>query len=311
MEALAPARTSRRLAAVEVGERLTLLPDKRRLFAVDTYFREAYTDLCDDLALLRRAALVVLKPDALVGRRIVPCLELLRGHGFRPVAARTFAYDRLLIRETWRYQFNVASDDRIDVVDLLLTASPSLMVLLWDERPREACPASVRLGALKGPSDPQLRRPGQLRHELGVVTALFNFVHTSDEPADVVRDLGLLLDRADRRRLLAELHAQRDGSAELRGCIDALQAAHPAHDLDCERSLDRLRHAPDAGVRRAAEAVARDRARWRELLPLGDRIDRWDLLSIATAAIECNVPGVEPVVASVAGEQWARRWAHD
>jgi len=310
MEALAHTPERPRLAAVEVGEQLTLLPDKRRLFAIDTYFREAYTELGSAETELRHAAVVVFKPDALAGRRIAPCLELLRAHGFRPVAARTFTYDRLLIRETWRYQFNVASDDRIDVVDLLLTAAPSLMTLLWDERPVGGCPASVRLGALKGPSDPALRSPGQLRYELGVVTALFNFIHTPDEPADVVRDLGLLLDRADRRRLVDELRARRDRASELRELVAALERAQPPHDLDCERSLERLRRSPDPAVQRAAAVVTRDRARWRELLPLLSRIDRWDLLSIATACIECNVPGLQPVVASVAGDAWARRWAH-
>ena len=51
-------------------------------------------------------------------------------------------------------------------------------------------PASVELTGLKGPTDPDARAPGQLRHLLGRYSYLLNLVHTPDEPADVLRELG-------------------------------------------------------------------------------------------------------------------------
>ena len=98
-------------------------------------------------------------PDALVGRRIAPCLRLLLVHGFRVLSGAVFTYNRHLIRETWRYQFNLATPDRIAVVDTLLPATPSLLVVLRDERAGGDPPAAVRLGDLKGPSEPSCAGP--------------------------------------------------------------------------------------------------------------------------------------------------------
>lgn len=308
VEGALPARAGQ-LTDVRIATGLSLLPAKRELFALDTHFREAWPDLEPARPLLHRLALVVFKPDALVGRRIGPCLELLGEHGFRVAAARTFTYDRLSIRETWRYQFNIASRDRIDVVDVLLTVAPSLLVVLRDERPLDGCPASVRLGSLKGPSEPALRRAGQLRYELGVLTTLFNFVHTSDEPADIVRELGVLLGADERRQLAEELCGGHDRTAQALRMAAELEARHPAHDLDCAAALARLEAAPQEAVRRSAQAARERRpGAWRELLAAIPMVDPWDALAVATATIDCNVPGLEPMVEGVAGDAWVRRW---
>ena len=65
-------------------------------------------------------------------------------------------------------------------------------------------PATVRLSNLKGGPDAATRGAGSLRSALRSANRLFTFVHTADEPADIVRELAVFFDRDERRRLLAE-----------------------------------------------------------------------------------------------------------
>ena len=121
-------------ALTDVDERrlrlLTRCPQKVRHYAIDPHFRRGQALVADRDAL--DTTFVVLKPDAVAGRRIETALSALAGHGFTVVAAGILRFTPLLTREVWRFQFNIASRDRADVVDLLLPGSDSLLLVLRD-----------------------------------------------------------------------------------------------------------------------------------------------------------------------------------
>jgi nucleoside diphosphate kinase len=308
IDALLERDMAKPVSDIEIPRGLTAVELKRAFFSIDNYFREAWWDLAPIRSYLERLAVVVFKPDAVVGRRIEPCLHLLHQHGYRILSGHIFHYSRHAIRETWRYQFNIASRERIEVVDRLLTATPSLLIVIGDDEAQEL-PASIRLGALKGPSDPSLRRPGEIRHELGVLTTLFNFIHTSDEPLDVVREIGVALDGPYRRALAADVGSWIDSSEYVLGLTRQLDAAHPAHDLGRDEALDRLRHHNDDTIRESVQQIRKgDVGAWRKIFSAIPRVDIWDALSIATACIECNVPGLTAVLPSIAGDSGIRAW---
>jgi hypothetical protein len=271
---------------------LTRSREKVDHYLVDPYFRAGLRRA--DLAAIPSVTFVVLKPDAVAGRRLEPALEALRENDFTVAGAWTFRFTPLLTREVWRYQFNIASWDRAAVVDLLLPSADSLLLVLRDRTWRRgAQPAASRLSALKGSADPARRRPEDLRSRLNGPTTLFNFLHTADEPADVVRELGLL-ELATGLPILGSLSSEADPSA----LILRLHEDVPAHDLDRERSWARLAVHP-----KFAE-VARRRS-WRELMaepPPAEVL--WDVLSILTAEIDCNVPGLDPLVPTIGSAMW-------
>ncbi|GII65318.1 hypothetical protein Skr01_54030 [Sphaerisporangium krabiense] len=316
MTALADAALDTSDVPEEYCAALTRAAVKAELYRTDPYFRHGAfrTDVGDALA----TTFVVAKPDAVAGRRIPPVLEFLDENGFAVVAAARFRFTPLLTREVWRYQFNIASWARAEVVDLLLPAGDSLLLILRDTLPatlpatkRGPLPAACRLAALKGAADPRSRRGDNLRTRLGGPTTLFNFVHTADEPADVVRELALL-ELATGAPLIAT--ARRTGpvpDAELSAAVQALHDACPAHDLDARASLRRLAACPDERVARLARrALDGDpSAGWSALLDLFPGRTPpapllWDVLSVATGQIESNVPGLAPQIPTVAAHTW-------
>lgn len=308
----APERT---LSAVSprAFDSLSADPAKRAAYRLDTYAREGL-DLFrspSERAWLYTTTFVVLKPDAIAGRRCGLVLDILEEEGWVPFAAETFRFDPVLTREIWRYQFNAASRQRIAVVDHLLGSSPSLLVLLRDTRRSGGLPASVRLTAAKGAADPGSAHAQDLRSRFGRVNGLFNFVHTADEPADLVRELRLLSYRTGTAWLRAALTQAppADRSAcPARGRLAELEAEVPAHDLDARAGVRRLTARTDAWGALAREHPSPGAVRqWLAALethPLPPGSARWDVLSVLTDWIDCNEPGVAPLLANVSASDW-------
>ncbi|AEV87110.1 nucleoside diphosphate kinase [Actinoplanes sp. SE50] len=318
-----PATETVRRSAVPATalQRLTVDAAKDAAYRHDTYFREGLWSFERHARPERHhdVTFVVLKPDAIAGRRGEQVLGILRERGWAAVAATTVRFDPLLTREIWRYQFNAASAQRIAVVDHLLGSGPSLLVLLYDTSSADL-PASVRLTAAKGSAEPRAAREGDLRTRIGRVNGLFNFMHTADEPADVVRELQLFSYQAgwdwcrDALRDPAAVLASANPAASMRALLNQVTTEIPAHDLDLPAALRRLA----AGQDRWSE-LALDHARVDEVdlwlaelrrTPLPSGTGRWDVLTVLTGWIECNEPDVAALLDTPLPARWAAITGH-
>lgn len=297
-----------------VRREVTRSPLKADLYALDSYFREGCWTFADELPDMLGVALCMLKSEATAGRRLRSALDALADTGFRPLDVVRFRHNRQTIREVWRYQFNIATRDRVEAMDAVLPSTDTVCLVLWDEQWAPGrVPAAVRLNSLKGPADPSLRRPEHLRHRLGVVNGLFNFLHISDEPVDVIREIAVLCDEPRRELMRERIRARHDARPEVRAIFDDLERLHPEHDFDLGKSWLRL-----AEVAGPAGDLARRRAAGEEVgiasvlavaldIPL-DVPYRWDLLTVITHLLEVmNVPGVDPAVPNVDVEWQGQR----
>jgi nucleoside diphosphate kinase len=307
--------------AAPVLESLSVIARKRALFAVDSYFRDSWEDLCDlpadgIEAILRHHALLLLKPDAVAGRRLGAALAWLVEQG-TVVAAERVRLDRHTVRAMWQYQWNVASRDRRDLADLIGRAGDSLALVV--RMPADARPATVRLSAAKGAADPARREPWQLRHRLGNENFLLNFVHTADEPADLVRETGVLFDAPDRRRLYRQLLRGADATAVARAAVRQLYERSPARDLSLagliRRQYERLEGRTGPAARELASALSATEAGlnadWRGLCDLAGRagvpLDDWDRVVLGTHLMVASESGTVPVLDGVPAHDWDQR----
>jgi hypothetical protein len=131
-----------------------------------------------------------------------------------------------------------------------------------------------------------------------------------------VRELGIFLDRENRRQLLAT--AVRDGGSDLgRQAAEAarqLELRTPAHDFDLDAVLARLAADPSlpaTGLARIRAAVDADPAMsWDELVatlgPPGARGDVWDFVSVAAAVLPAVRQSLTDILPAVTGEGWRR-----
>jgi hypothetical protein len=306
---------------IDVPEGLSRVPAKRALFGTDPYFRDCWDDLVDRYGqcgetLLHRVAPLVLRPDAMAARGGGRVVDAVRTLGLVPIAVARFRFDRHTTRETWRYQLNIATRERIDVMDMIMPVGESVYVLLRETSPTEV-PATTRLSAAKGPSLPASRKPGQLRWIAGPAQAsVLTYVHVADEPADIVREMAVFFDRPERMRLLDRLDSDEDAGAELAREVRRAEEGTAPSDFSWTRALARLQSAlgvrPDCAGRRELEglldAIRRGRSRnWRGLLAAADSTalpwSHWDRVAVAAELSARHLP-LPPVIPDVDLSEW-------
>jgi nucleoside diphosphate kinase len=306
---------------IEVPPELTRDPAKRLLFGADTYFQEGWDDLeriagDNAVAVAHDHGLVLLKPDAVAQRVLRSALEWFLDRDATIVAALPITFDPRMVRAMWQYQFNCATRDRRELADMVTSVGPSMLLLV--RLPPSPVPTSVRLSAWKGPADPRRREPGELRYALGGGNFLLNYVHAADEPADLPRELAVLLPRAQREelmRLLAGLDpAPPNGLAQAWALATELERSSTPHDLELATALGALRARAGTSERSAAlraelAAVERGESRdWRGLRQLAIDADvdpgHWDTVVIGTQLMDHSHPGVEQILGSAARQRW-------
>lgn len=300
---------------------LTRSPRKRELFAEDLYFRECWADVNDVLGdgtldLLSRVALFNFKPDGLVARRAERTLDFFEEHGFTIIGTAPMRFNRHSMRELWRYDWNVYTTDRLALCSLMHSATETVLLILRDNRYDGVIPAAVRLSDLKGSADPEARGPEALRSVLTPPNRVINFNHVADEPADLVREVGIFLDRAERRTLFEEV--RRDFSADLaekaRAEVRRLEELIPGNDFDLDRALDRIeasgRVSAEDMERLRKESVGGDGMSFDELIAIVDphdpAIDRWDFVRIATEILPMERKGYSGSLPAPTSVDWVR-----
>ncbi|MEU2711494.1 nucleoside-diphosphate kinase [Streptomyces sp. NPDC007205] len=304
---MTPAHLTRPAHGIPVSALLTCHPAKQRLYGADTYFQESHDQLAaltDDVTgFAHRHAALLLKPDAVVARRLEAAVDWTTGRGFRIVGAAVTRLTRTMIRALWYFQWNLATPYRRRLAALFLEDADALVLLVRPDHQLDI-PASVELTRLKGPTDPDARRPGQLRHLLGRHSYLLNLVHTPDEPADVLRELAVHFDDTARDRLFRSALTGQDRTDEALRLTGRLYAATKPRDLDFDPAVERLRTAvsrrsgtdPTAAPRLLLETA------WQQEIDL----DPWDTVIVGSKVLPMRQPGRVPVLDGADAETWRR-----
>lgn len=285
-------------------KQLTIFGQKKTYFTKETYFRESWHDGygCHGLELtniLRRIALVTIKPEALIARKAIKTVELLEKNGFDPIHAERIRYDRLTIREVWRYQFNEATIDRMELVDNLYGLGDGLMIFFVDRAPLPM-PASARLHKLKGASEARLRSAESLRSQLEIPNGVIRFLHVPDEPADIVRELGIFFTRRQRSLIYQQLGKnQWESNTPLNTTIQQLENETCMHDFKLAPVWERLLASAEKQSGTAYQEISRIQqlcnesnvVGWEDIyLPLSNiGVDIKDIVAIASNVIKQDV----------------------
>jgi hypothetical protein len=293
------------LAEADDWQALTASDRKRAAYTEDLYFRECWADVLDVFgpdarALLGPLAMFAFKADGVAGRRLRPTMGFLQRHGFRVVGVAPFQHTRHSMRAVWQYDWHVYPVERLALCSVMHAATPTLLLLLVDTRYDGVVPGTMRLSELKGSAHPSERNADQLRSVLDPPNRVINFVHIADEPADVVRELGIFFDVPERRALLrqARQHVDDDLSALALAEIDRLEQRYPASDFDLGAAFARLTAAgvePDTVQRLQAACASDATLSWAELTSLLDPADPttdvWDFVRIGTEVLPMERPG--------------------
>jgi hypothetical protein len=171
----------------------------------------------------------------------------------------------------------------------------------------------VRLSELKGSASKPNGDGTRMRELLGMPNRLLNFVHIADEPADIIRELGIVFDAAERRTVLDNIAQALDGSGkpDVAALASHLYGTVGEHDLDFGRSLERLvasgAMSPEAAAR-MREAGGSRSLTWSELtraITL-DEHNRWDFLTVGTTLLCDEREGHADLLPGTVTADWIR-----
>lgn len=264
---------------------------------------------------LGRIATITLKPEAMVGRRLTSVLDYLQAQGFMPLVCRRLQLTRTLAHTLWRFQWNKATVDRTRLHIYVAQRCDWLWIALEDRNPPSRLPASVRLWGLKGAVDARLRTPDQLRTVLRMKNRMLGFVHTADEPADIVRELGLFFGYEQRASLLRLIASRigRDCFTEVAGAGQQLEDRTIEHSVDAAEVIERLkRRGPTAALAALLEGWGKRHYALDEVRaafgPPVDETARWDFIVLGTEFIEYDYPEVKAVLDAQAIHNVVKRW---
>jgi hypothetical protein len=238
---------------------------KRERYCDDLYFREGWASFRAACAgeraevALRRLTFLLVKPEAITGRRVAAILGFVREHGYRVVGTWPVSMGRHQVRGLWGYQLNAVPIAHVRALEML-AGSGDLFLVGLDHRPAGNGPSAAESLAERKSS-----AGDGLRDRLGCPALMINFVHAPDEPADVLRELAILGDARAQRQIMATLLAAagwpdaRFVTAE-RGAAALMTARYadcPAHDLDVAATLRRMRlgHRAETGLAAVTRAA--------------------------------------------------------
>jgi hypothetical protein len=198
--------------------------------------RHCWTSTSALCEMLWNTASLVLRPDAVMGGQAADILPVLRDLGFVPVAASPVRLSLRQTRQLWRYQANVSTAERLRLLDLIMTAGYSLYILFRDVTRRLSAPATVHLTYLKGTAIVENRCKWHLRTLAGPKVAnIISYVHVSDDPADMLREIELLFPKRKWLHLMKEAEQGRDRTENVLSLLSSLQTRLPK---DLLRSSD-------------------------------------------------------------------------
>lgn len=292
---------------------------KRERYCDDLYFWEGWESFraaCADEhaeGMLKELTFLLVKPEAIAGRRVAVILEFLREHGYRVAGTWPVSMGRHQVRGLWGYQLNAVPIAHVRALEMLVGSGELFLVGLRCEQGADGASAAELLAERKSSSPGDGADGDSLRGRLGCPTLMINFVHAPDEPADVLRELAVLCDARAQRRIMATLLAAA-GWAETRfvaagraaaALMTSRYAGCPAHDLDVGATLRRMRlgDRPDAGLSPAARAAIEagrvpPEGALEVVASLEDatRLPRWDRVVTAAYLVDGLRTGRHPLI---------------
>jgi nucleoside diphosphate kinase len=239
---------------------LTKDPSKHEVYCDDPYFSEGWASFltaCSDQpdeAALRHLTFLLIKPEAIVGRRIDAVLDFLSARGFFCIGTWPVRMNRHAARALWRYQINSVPIAHIRALEMGVTAGELFVLGLGHPLANSgAGSAAELLRRSKGSSSEPAA--GTLRDQLRLPARMLNFAHAPDEPADVLRELAIVCESAGpSAQTLGQVIADLVGGAGRPGIARAAETVRAArtimtsrysqiaaHDLDVDATFERMR----------------------------------------------------------------------
>lgn len=142
---------------------------------------------------LHKYGLMLIKPEALIMGKVSEIFSILHDAGYELIYFVQKNIGATRTSEMWKYSWLNSSLEHILLNQKLFSVCDSVILILRSQNigAKSAC---EMLTDLKGPALESKRKPYQIRWKIRPINYVLNYVHTSDDCNDFLREMGILLD---------------------------------------------------------------------------------------------------------------------
>ena len=282
---------------------------KKWLYCQDPYFRQGYYTILQllDFQLIdffNNYTFLFIKPEAIAKRAILPIIEALKINEFDVVFHKTLKLSRHERRLLWYYHLNRSPLERFPLIDLLFENKDSILLFVKDKKAKKDSFACKRLSSIKGSVMEEKRKRDQLRSMIGAGSGLLSYIHTPDEPLDIIRELSIFFSETDMSQLIQYILQSNTNFSDI--YIKELYASNIAHDLHYDSSKQNLynlikRHVIDTDeqtkiLRFLGQLNGDNHDKWLKILVLLKykltTQDIWDIITIGARHTAGDISGM-------------------
>lgn len=145
---------------------------------------------------LCKLGLMIIKPEAIITGKTAEIFSILKNAGYELIYFAKKNINATCTKELWKYSWIYASLEHILINQKLFSLCDSLILILRTQNAYTK-PVPEMLTDLKGSALECKRKPYQIRSKITPINYVLNYVHTSDDIDDFIREIGILLDWDD------------------------------------------------------------------------------------------------------------------
>lgn len=142
---------------------------------------------------LSKYGLVLIKPEAIITGKTSEIFSILHTEGFELIYFLRKTINALQVAEMWKFSWQHSSLEHIFVNQKLFSICESFVLILRSQYPTRKSACEI-LTELKGSALESERKPYQIRWKIKPINYVLNYLHTSDDSIDFLRELGILLE---------------------------------------------------------------------------------------------------------------------
>ncbi len=221
-------------------EKLTKFYLKREFYLRESFFRQAHNIFSKhfDLSFFEHYTFIIIKPDAIEANAIEKIISCMKNNGFEPIHFREFKFNRHMISALWQYEINCWPIKRVEALSVLLTHAKSLFVILKKSEKTDVFACDF-LCKIKGPSSQEMRKPNQIRYEIGAKTGMLDFLHFPDEPIDLLREIGIIFNPNEIKSIINEIK-NTNKSLEISNLLTTRFTKDSSSLIEPEKAIDNI-----------------------------------------------------------------------
>lgn len=160
--------------------------------------KTAKSILRDNIECLSKYALIIIKPESLVSNKLEMVISLLKKHNFEIVYYKFMKINASQVIALWENSWNNVSLERVLINQKIYNSYYSLIIILKNSHSNYQFnelifnDASTYITCLKGSANKAVRDKGTFRDILKPINYIINYIHTSDDTENMLREIGVL-----------------------------------------------------------------------------------------------------------------------